>query len=86
MMKAKATIAVGVFIFGFLLCVGSVGTLDYKDACGEIATDSDFIDAIVRSVIGLICMAGSLIIGSKFSLENVESEETPDTDGNNHTT
>lgn len=78
-MKAKLTVAVGVFIFGFLLCVGSVGTLDYMDACGEKVTDSVFIEMIIRSVLGLICMAVSLIIGSKVPLGNDDNNEDTNT-------
>lgn len=66
----------GVFILGFLICVGSVGNLDYIDACGEEVTDSDFIEAVIRSVMGLICMAVSLIIGSKLQLEDNGDENT----------
>lgn len=75
-MKTRTAIAVGVFILGFLICVGSVGNLDYIDACGEEVTDSDFIEAVIRSAIGLICMAVSLIIGSKLQLEDNGNENT----------
>lgn len=82
-MRIKATIGVFVFIFGFLLCVGAVGNLDYIDACGEMVSDADFTEAVIRSVIGLICMAAAFAIGKDFSFEaDSDAEDVSLTDFN----
>lgn len=77
-MKARNTIAVGVFIFGFLVCVGAVGHLDYMDACGERISDSDFLESCIRSAIGLISMVASFFIYGDI----VETNDEPSKTGN----
>lgn len=76
-MKFKYYIAAVLFLVGLLLCMGSVGTLDYLDACGKMVTNADFLSAFVKGGIGIAVLIAAMILchDYEFTLDNHSDKE-----------
>ncbi len=76
-MKFKYYIAAILFLVGILLCMGSVGSLDYIETCGKIATNADFLSAFVKGGIGIAVLAAAMILcrDYEFTLDDDHSDE-----------
>ena len=72
MEKVKTVVCSVLILAGILLCLGSVGTLDFIDAQHEIATTSDFITAIVRAAVGLVLWGVALYIGRDITFDDTD--------------
>lgn len=78
--KCRLVITNILFWIGLIVCVGSMGRLDYlTEQCVAYSVD-EFAVASAKGIIGLLLMAAGMFVGRNLEFKDEESEVDEDVD------